>query len=759
MFHHPQKGKKSSKGTSAGSKKKGKLSKAERLQLLKEEEERRLKEEEEARLLAEKVEAERLERERLAKEERDRLEAKELEHREEELAELRLLSEEKFSAAEKWKCGIRANAKWDRFMQCDGCPDPTIPQEINTFITLWKDEETEYNSTHLKICLAVKLIEKLDSLLTETPQHELLPTDVARYKRTIRELQFVIYIKYNKATEFLLQHASSLADIETGNMQHVTKNENGKVRIWANLNKNPRFKGYTFPDGAFGFDLPRPMAMSSIAVRILHTYYDHLSQHSSTYAPPPPPPPKSAEESKEKSNLHLESIGENVSYPEGEEDKNEAEIIPSSLDETQIDGRKSSTSMNVTSATEGTNGLTENNEQLKEDLDNKTDDHREEIAKVNEPTPGMDYTAPETVVTENEDEAIQEGVVDLRQFTTLGGLYYLHVLKLPPQAKQVNGWTMLELVEGLQFYQYPPNTVSTSDSKEEKENDLSTYPPVGIHFRVPSNVVFFEEPQIARWDLKGENWTTDNVIEQDYRKEERMMHVQMDSFYTFAMFQDAHLNMPYESWQLTPKGVNEVAFVIIAAFTEVKIDIKDNQCRLASLSNVEGVRLSHVLRKWMSPFALKSAMRRAGVNIFPEVDSDRYVSINKKDEQTEKTAYKQLAILSPSFAFSWSQWNVKCDYSQIIVKVAERLKTEPVKDEDWSLYLLSSQRACRLQMTEFSEEYADDLYEDSELHSSLFHMVKGYASDAAIERIKNSNYLFVDCVNQLLNYTKVLTYS
>lgn len=748
----------SSKGTSAGSKKKGKLSKAERLKLLKEEEERRLKEEEEARLLAEKLVAERLERERLAKEERERLEAKELERREEELAELRLLSEEKFSAAEKWKSGIRANAKWDRYMQCDGSPDPTIPQEINTFITLWKDEETDYNSINFKIHLVIKLIEKLESLLSETPQHELLPTDVARYKRTIQELQSVSYTKYNKATEAILQHASSLADIETGNMQHVIKGEHGKLRIWANLNKNPRFKGYTFPDGAFGFDLPKPMALSSLALRILHTYYDHVSQHSSTYAPPPPPP-KSAEVSKEKSNLHLESAGENVSYPEGEEDKNGAEIVPSSLDETQIEGRKSSNSMNATSAKEGTNGLTQNNEQLKEDLDNKTDDHREEIAKVNESTPGMDYTAPGMELTENEDEAIEDGVVDLRQFTPLGGLYYLHVLNLPPQAKHVNGWTMLELVEGLQFYHYPPNTVSTSDSKEEKENDLSTYPPVGIHFRVPSNVVFFEEPQIARWDLKGNNWTTDNVIEQDYRKEERMMHVQMSSFYTFAMFQDAHLNMPYESWELTPKGVNEVAFVIFAAFTEVKIDIKDNQCRLVSLSNVEGVKLSHVMRKWMSPFALRSAMRRAGVNIFPEVDSDRYVSINKKDELTEKTAYEQLAILSPSFAFSWSQWNVKCDYKQIIVKVAERLKTEQIKDEDWSLYMLSSQRACRLQMTESSEEFADDLYEDSELHSSLFHMVKCYANDAAIERIKNSNYLFVDCVNQLLNYTKVLTYS
>ncbi|XP_069084684.1 dynein axonemal intermediate chain 7 isoform X1 [Pleurodeles waltl] len=746
----------SSKGTSAGSKKKGKLSKAERLKLLKEEEERRLKEEEEAHLLAEKLEAERLERERLAKEERERLEAKELEHREEELAELQLLSGDKFSAAEKWKSEIRANAKWKRYMKCDGSPDPTIPQEINTFITLWKNEQTEYQSINLKIHLALKLIEKLEFLLSETPPHELLEKDVAHYKDTIRELQAIIYTKYNKATEAVLQHASALADIETGNMQQIIKDENGTLRIWANLNKNPRFKGYDFPDGAFGFDLPRPMAMSSIALRILHTYYDHISQDSSTYAPPA----KSAEESKEEPALHLESIGENVSHSEGEEDKSGAEIIQSSIEETKSDGRKSSNSMNATSAKEETKGLIEDNEKSKEDLDSKTEDHTEDIAEVNESTPGMDYTAPGTENKGNEDEAIQDGVVDLRQFTPLGGLYYLHALKLPPQAKQVNGWTMLELVEeGMQFYPYPPNTVSTGEPKEEKENNISTYPPVGIRFKLPRNVVFFEEPQVARWDPEGKNWTTDNVLEQIYKKEEKMMHIQMDSFQTFTLFQDAHLNMPYESWELTPKGENEVAFAIYAAFTEVKIDIKDSQCRLLSLSNVEGMNISRIMGKWMSPFALKTAMKRAGINVFPEVDSDRYVSINKKDEQTEKTAYEQLAILSPSFAFSWSQWNVKCDYKQIIVKVAESLKTEQIKDEDWSLYLLSPQRACRLQMTESSEEFADDLYEDSELHSTLFHMIKCYASDAAIERIKNSHYLFVDCVYQLLNYTRVLTYS
>lgn len=41
-----------------------------------------------------------------------------------------------------------------------------------------------------------------------------------------------------------------------------------------------RFKGYRFEEVGLGFELPKPLAVSDIAVRILHTRYDHLSHHS-----------------------------------------------------------------------------------------------------------------------------------------------------------------------------------------------------------------------------------------------------------------------------------------------------------------------------------------------------------------------------------------------------------------------------------------------------------------------------------------------
>lgn len=41
-----------------------------------------------------------------------------------------------------------------------------------------------------------------------------------------------------------------------------------------------RFKGFRFEEVDLGFELPKPLAVIDVAVRILHTRYDHMSHHS-----------------------------------------------------------------------------------------------------------------------------------------------------------------------------------------------------------------------------------------------------------------------------------------------------------------------------------------------------------------------------------------------------------------------------------------------------------------------------------------------
>lgn len=45
-------------------------------------------------------------------------------------------------------------------------------------------------------------------------------------------------------------------------------------------------------------------------------------------------------------------------------------------------------------------------------------------------------------------------------------------------------------------------------------------------------------------------------------------------FGTMALLQDAHINMPFQSWEIRPHKTNAAVFTIIAAIIEIEIEIK-----------------------------------------------------------------------------------------------------------------------------------------------------------------------------------------
>ncbi|XP_048682147.1 dynein axonemal intermediate chain 7 isoform X5 [Caretta caretta] len=626
--------KKTKSGGSGGQKK---LSKAERLRLQKEEEDRRLIEEEEARLRAEQEEAERLEKERIVQEERERLEAKDQERRGTELAELHSL-EENFLSARQWKADYRAHAKWEHYMQCDGSPDPTVPQEINTFMSLWQENKNEDIEFVIeKGNQVLNLIEKLYFLLLDTPPNELKEKVIIQYQESILELQSLLHQKYNEATERLLKKANTYADSDSGNMEVAIKDKNITFCIWGNLKKNPRFKNHMFSDAENGFDLPKTVATSDVAVRILHTHYDHISPLQCI--------PK----------LHLK-----VQAPES---KQELTVLY---------------------------------------------DMKEE--KEGEQKSG-----------EDSDLVIE---------------------------KESDGRKLLDV--GLETYPYPPESEETEDA---------TYPRIGVTLRLLDSVIFFEEPVVARWDSAGKQWRTDGISDIKYKMKEKQISFEMDAFYTITLLQDAHLNMPYQSWELRPNGTDELLFTVVTAFAEVQMQIKGNQCMLSSITVDGSEKLSHLTGKWTSPIDLTIALKKAGVNIFPSDYSYKYVCVNKKTLLAEVTTYQQMALVASSFAFSWSKWNLASGQDQVVFKVSEHLKTNAVKDEDWSLYMFNGQRAQRLIISETSEAFSEDLANNTEFHSTLYHLIKDFASEEAIEKVKKASCLFIDAVYQLLIATRVLTYS
>lgn len=92
-------------------------------------------------------------------------------------------------------------------------------------------------------------------------------------------------------------------------------------------------------------------------------------------------------------------------------------------------------------------------------------------------------------------------------------------------------------------------------------------------------------------------------------------------------------------------------------------------------------------------------------------------------------------------------------------QVSEHLTADSAKDNEWSLYMFSGEKAQNLKLTETSEAFSEELEEESELHSTLYHMLKDSASSEAMDKVERAGFLFIDSVYQLLLATRVLAYS
>ncbi|XP_072233433.1 dynein axonemal intermediate chain 7, partial [Leuresthes tenuis] len=692
-----------------------KLTKAQKAKQQQEEEERRLREEEEAQLQAERDQQESLVRERKQKE-IERLELKDQTRREDELNELRHLLEENHTAVTTWKHDAAEEAKWERYMRCDGAPDPTMQREISTYISLWRDDpEVDITQVLEQCSVALQLVEELEDLLKEATD----PLESQRYQEALIDLQELIHFKHLQTTEEILTRASANIDTETGNMRTVVKDDNITLCLWANLRKNARFKGLNFEEAGMGFELPKQLAVSDIAVRILHTHYDHLSMlaritHLGTASHRSLAGDKKVLEDVDISEQEQKEGGvqEDVQQERADE---EVRSLPGS------EGRKSEASL------QPSEGRT-------------SQIHTQVEALFAE----GDLTGP---LTTGQDAQ----VVDLMQYTPLGGVFYYDVFHLPPQAHKVNGWEIRQLLDtGLQEFNYPTEKSSLDD------NEAACCPPVGVSVALPDSVIFLKTPQVARWDATGKQWRMDGVTDVSYEETEAKISFKMDSFQPFVLMQETYANLPFQSWELRPLGQDRALYTVNGALINLSITVQGNRCMLQA-EQEEG--LSHLLGKWLSGPALQRAMLNVGINIFVSEYTDEYVSVCKKDPLTEHAAYEQMALCASACAFSWSKWNSKCGAEHLVVQACEHLGSDPVPEGSWSLYLLGAQRSQKLEISERSEVFSPDHDPGSEFHSTFIHMLQDDLSPAGTALSRNCHHLFAHTVQRLLCATRPLAYS
>uniref|UniRef100_A0A3B3UC55 Dynein axonemal intermediate chain 7 n=1 Tax=Poecilia latipinna TaxID=48699 RepID=A0A3B3UC55_9TELE len=636
-------------------------------------------------------------------EEQERLE------RERKLEEIQKLEEKVRSLQNKLQTLVEYNsflsnlcAQWERYMLCDGVPDAKDQRAVNTFVTLWKDYSDTDIEEELQLCNS----------------HGLYPELVPKYHDALIEVQEILHAKHLFIAEKLLKGASDNIDPDTRNMQTVSKHKNVTLCLWANLFKNPRLLGFDFQEAGLSFKLPEELAVSDIAVRILHTHYDHLSILSRLRHLPQkpiveeiPPPAQQPEETRVGQNKSAHVLAppvKSTSRPSSEES-----VIPAQTEELTKDPSWPS------------------------------------LAQLNSLSPPV----PEFEEKEDDTE-----VVNLVQYTTLGGVFYYDLLQLPPQPIRRKGYTILQMVDGLKVFPYPierSNKKECSDDPTEKPNK-GACSPVGVSIVLPEWVIFMEMPLVARWDAAEGRWRKDGIINVSYEEAEGKISFEMESFQIFALMRNTFANFPFRGWELRPLGQNSAIYTVKGALIQISITIENSQCMLQV---AQGRGLSHLVGKWMSGPALQKAMAKAGIDIFVNENTHKYVSICKKNPRIEQFAYDQMALYASACAFSWSKWNATCGEDNLVLQGCEHLKAGPVPEDSWNIYFMGSQRSRQLEITENSEAFSTDHAAGSEFHSTLIHALQDSMSPDGIALVRKSHYCFVDTVQSLLSATRPLVFS
>lgn len=725
---------------------KPKLSKAEKEKLKAEEDLRKAAEEEEQKAKQEEELKEKKKKEKEEEAEKKKRENEEKKDRKVEMTQLNAILSSNKEALQNLHDERRKQMKWNRYMRCDGSPDPTVQGEINTYINLRLEdvEHDDVESVFKASELDTKLIDELNFLLEDTPPEEITEKEIHLYNDTKEELQSLMKKKMDSATLHLLQEATDRADPETFNLQFELKSPDVCLSIWGNLSKNPRIKSFEFGKQGLTFEIPRVLCLSDCAIRVLDPKYDHYSPTCKSYYP-------------RRKIVQVEAPAEEAKPEESEENKDEEK-----KDEEPEEKEKEPTTEGDQNKPDLMAALAElegGPKEEEEEPEKKEEEKEEEIEEYEEPK------TPEPL--EYEDFEEEEDVVDLRANDIVGGVFHFNLMSLPPQPKTMNKWVVTRLVDPpeLEYIEYVADSVTQLPKENQSSGNTPVQgekrdekPAIGITMKLPGHVLFSEEPLIARWDYKKKYWRQDGFTDMSYDEDNRIFSFKTAYFGTFALLQDSHLNMPFQSWELRPHRTNACVLTIIAAIVEVEIEIKDAMCCLSKPDDrpeLDGIR-----NKWVTPKELVKIMKEAGINLFPAEDSSKYVSIQNKNSIVTNWMYEQMALLSSAMAFSWSKWNSEMEMSdKVLFQGSEALEDEPLLEEDWGIYLATKKRTMKLKCTEFDEEFSEDYAEGTTFRSNLYHLVLNQCSEEAKERINNSSYQYVDCVEQILKATKILTYS
>ncbi|XP_064116681.1 LOW QUALITY PROTEIN: dynein axonemal intermediate chain 7 homolog [Macrobrachium nipponense] len=736
-----------------------KLSKEEREKLKRlEQEGRRQREAEEAKIREEEEEAARLQKEAEEEAKREARRIQQKKWRFEQMMQTRKVTRDLDHAMEMTRDRLMEEEEWERMMRCDGLPDPTSVPEMNRYLSLWRADEgtATLKGALQKTDQVIHVISELEGVMEERDATEKQLRD---WREIWLELQAEQKSKLNEATYNQLLDLRGYSTMKKpGVYSFFTSSPLVSLALWSNTTRSPKNNIHKIDELGFTFTLPADLSEMECVVRVMRTEYDHYSKFARTFDTPNVPEPLG--------ELLEEDIPEE-DPPPPEDQSQEAAVIYESLQYSEYQiwcGNLSSFSLHPSAE-----------EDIPEEDPPPPEDQSQEAEGDGKDNMGAPPAAPPKPKSPHLTDTAP-GELNLRKHRVQGGIYTIDLLEVPPQPRVLVDCTITQVEEVCsvsrihwQAKYNPPNSSGEGSSQRRRdpeaveqemrqlEKELQKL--LLITIKLPDSAFWFEPPLMVLWDEVNRYWT--NVYFQDvkYNEEQCVMQFRTTRLGVMGLAMNRYANLPFQSWELKPRGTDAVSLTLSAAVVQAEFTIMEGNVQLSNLQDGARSALSHLYNKPMKPKTLINTLQFYGINLFPDRDSYCYIDgLPSKHRPTEQHLYRCMALVAPAINFAWSRWNLLAGQNKLVFQMKTKKLISDESQVGQPLVLVTPQRTCVLECTEISQAFSMNQEDPEKYHADLYQMVLDDLGPEVNQIVKAASPVFTHTIHTMLKSSSIISY-
>ncbi|XP_078047817.1 dynein axonemal intermediate chain 7 [Augochlora pura] len=727
-------------------------------------------------------------------------EEQQLEKYEDQLTETREVLDHHWSAFAEDARNLQEQENWDRYMTCDGLPDPGSLSDLNTFLFVWTMENKDVDiDTVTGICNVITdLLAKLQRIVRFSDNYSKQHDD--EYESIARELRTKLQCWIDLACYRLLRNIEANMIREDMRTSRYVRESNQMVCcVWAPIvlpvgmkrftDKDRKAIEVTFNEIKLTVKLPVDLDCHCMAIRGLWLAYDHYSVETESRRMPELPAELRNPWDKAPDLLEFARTEYREKLRIWEEQAEERRLR---LEEKKTILEKIENPPALPSARRG--GKRGKKQKRPKSARNNVSEFEQTLERVL-PTDGdlLPYLpTPNEVVRQREEENRKEvrkllftrcgkNEVNLRKYTVLGGVFRVDLIHQPPQPKDLGedtSLTTLELPKEPRFavfsrrYEPPqpaPDSERTPEVIEAEMKALETAMEslLLITVQLPDTVFWFEPPLVAHWIPEKKIWSTRDIHDIKYNEEKQMIAFRSGKLGVHGLAANKFANLPFQSWELKPevrkngRNFGGVVLNVTAATIQAEFVVREDRVCLNSFAGGSTTPLKQMLGEFFELDALVERMQRIGCDLFPERDAASYLKgLPMKHPVAEKHLRDCMALLSTSYVFAWSRWNATRSFWEIVVQFKE-VHGCVAKERTNLMLLVSPWRTMRVRCTEVSPEFTDLPLEDEDnkFYADLYQLATNTAGIKTRILIEQISFKLVSTVAQLLERTNVISMS